>query len=171
MSGHDPRHAVYPGRQPVPPPPPPPPPPGSYIGRPWIRSAITPTTTAVLIGGQRHGDTIDIPDLPRPTLVVDEDGQQVIYRLVVHNGVHWCYVDLRPAAPTRTTHAHERPPLTIDYHHRDLLRDAWWVTITSRTRGVLCELPGELLASDAAVSAWFTERATTSGCPTWAACA
>lgn len=127
------------------------------LGRPWIRSAITPPATAVLIGGQGHGHTIGTPNPPRPTFVVDEDGQRVTYRLAGHNGAHWCYVDTRPAASS-TVLVHNRQPLTINHHHRDLQRDASWVTITGRGRGVLCELPNEILADPTAISAWFDER-------------
>lgn len=144
-------------------------------GEPWLCSPITPPTpTAILIGGQRHGQTIGVPHPPHSILDVIESvgpehilfdsdqvqAERVTYRLVCHNGVHWCYVDPRPAAPSRTVHVDGHEPLAIDYHHHAFRRDTWWVTITGQHRGVLCELPGELLADDRAVSTWFAERSS-----------
>jgi hypothetical protein len=143
-----------------------------------IPSAAAVPSTAVLIGGQHHGQTIGIPQPPRSTLEIIEavaapyrfdrnspDAVRVAYQLKCHNGVHWCYVDPRPAAPQRTVHVEGREPLTIDYHHYDEPRDVWWVTITGRHRGVLCEVTGELLANGP-VSAWFAERSRDHGWPT-----
>lgn len=136
--------------------------------------------TAMLIGGQHHGETIGVPNPPRHTLEIIEaawpqlgptdsdlhvEVQRVVYRLMCHNGAHWCYVDPRPAAPQRTVHVEGHEPLTVNYHHHDFPRDAWWATITGRHRGVVCELPDELLTNDRAVSRWFAERSRTSGWP------
>lgn len=155
-------------------------------GAPWIRSPITPPaattpTTAVFIGGRRHGQTIPVPNPPRHTISVVEDdiADRLIlfnsdnlymptivgYQLKAHNGAHWCYVDPRPAAPQRTINADGHEPLTIDYHHRNNARLMWWVTITARSHGVVCELPDELLADDTALWVWFTERSRRSGYP------
>jgi len=146
----------------------------SDIGRPWIRSPITPPPTGVLIGGQRHGHTIGTANPPCHTIdVIEEDPnanvflgdpvhcRRVAYHLKGHNGVHWCYVSNLPAAPSRTVQVAGREPLTIDYHHLNVPCDRWWVTITGRRQGVVCELPNELLTHDQAISAWFAERGRT----------
>lgn len=153
-------------------------------GRRWPvpdgSSPGVPSPTGVLIGGQHHGETIGVPNPPRHTLEILEaawpqlapsdsdlhvEAQRVVYRLMCHDGAHWCYVDPRPAAPQRTVYVEGHEPLTIDYHHHDLPRDAWWVTITGRHRGVVCELSGEILANGTAVSRWFAERSRVSGWP------
>lgn len=155
-------------------------------GRRWPvpdgSSPGVPSPTAVLIGGQHHGETMGVPNPPRHTLEIIEavwperilfdsdlhvEAQRVVYRLMCHNGAHWCYVDPRPAAPQRTVHVEGHEPLAIDYHHHDAQRDTWWVTITGRHRGVVWQLPGELLADGTALSVWFAERSRDGGVPSF----
>lgn len=136
-------------------------------------------TTAMLIGGQRHGRIINVPNPPRHRIdfaetvipnriLFDADltrgVEYVHYDLIGHNGTHWCYVDTRPAAPTRTVNG-ALGALTVRFHRQDFQRLTSWVTISDPRRGVVCELPDELVYDDAAVVALFTERGRSDDVP------